>query len=89
VKNSATGGYFFAVNVLRYFNSNAIFTFFPQLRYLDQIFVLFFSNENNLGFHMRYHFFLHYGWFLKNLGKDFIRTNMHTTLTWIFVKKIA
>ena len=38
------------------------------------------SNENNLGFHMRYHFFLHYGWFLQNLGKDFIRTNMHTTV---------
>ena len=29
---------------------------------------------------MRYHFFLHYGWFLQNLGKDFIRTNMHTTV---------
>ena len=22
----------------------------------------------------------HYGWFLQNLGKDFIRTNMHTTV---------
>ena len=31
------------------------------------------------GFHMRYHFFLYYGWFLQNLRKDFIRTNMHTT----------
>ena len=30
---------------------------------------------------MRYHFFLHYGWFPQNLGKDFIRTNMHTTVT--------
>ena len=28
----------------------------------------------------RYHFFLHYGWFLQNLGKNFIRTNMHTTV---------
>ena len=27
---------------------------------------------------MRYHLFLQYGWFLQNLGKDFIRTNMHT-----------
>ena len=27
-----------------------------------------------------FHFFLHYGWFLQNLGKDFIRTNMHTTV---------
>ena len=26
------------------------------------------------------HLFLHYGWFLQNLGKDFIRTNMHTTV---------
>ena len=24
--------------------------------------------------------FLQYGWFLQNLGKDFIRTNMHTTI---------
>ena len=29
---------------------------------------------------MRYHLFLQYGWFLQNLGKDFIRTNMHTTV---------
>ena len=29
--------------------------------------------------HMRYHSFLQYGWFLLNLGKDFIQTNMHTT----------
>ena len=33
-----------------------------------------------LGFHMRCHIFLHYGWFLQNFGKDFIRTNMLTTL---------
>ena len=37
-------------------------------------------NEKTKGFHMRYHLFLHYGWFLQNLGKDFIRTNMHTTV---------
>ena len=42
---------------------------------------LFFTNENQLGFHMWYHLFLHYGWFLQNLGKDFIRTNMHTTVS--------
>ena len=29
---------------------------------------------------MRYHFVLQYGWFLQNLGKDFIPTNMHTTV---------
>ena len=32
----------------------------------------FFPNENQLVVHMRYHLFLHYGWFLQNLGKDFI-----------------
>ena len=34
--------------------------------------------------HMRYHLFLQYGWFLQNLGKDFIRTNMHTTVSILF-----
>ena len=34
-------------------------------------------NENQLGFNMRYHLFLHFGWFLQNLGKYFIQTNMH------------
>jgi hypothetical protein len=29
---------------------------------------------------MKYDLFLHYGWFLKNLGKDFIRTNIHTSV---------
>ena len=29
---------------------------------------------------MRYHLFLQYGWFYQNLGKDFIGTNMHTTV---------
>ena len=29
---------------------------------------------------MRYHFFLHYGWFFKNLGKEAVRTFMHTTV---------
>ena len=29
---------------------------------------------------MRYNLFLQYRWFLQNLGKDFIRTNMHTTV---------
>ena len=30
---------------------------------------------------MRYHLFLQYGWLIQNLGKHFIRTNMHTTAT--------
>ena len=29
---------------------------------------------------MRQHLFLHYGWFLQNLEKGCIRTNMHTTV---------
>ena len=29
---------------------------------------------------MMYNFFLYYGWFVQNLRKDFIRTNMHTTI---------
>ena len=50
------------------------------------IYIWFFcSNENNLGFHMRYHFFLPYEWFLQNLGKDFIRTNMHTYVVCTYV----
>ena len=31
-------------------------------------------------FYMRYHFFLHYGWFLQNLGKKAVLTFMHTTV---------
>ena len=42
--------------------------------------IVFFPNENQLGFHIRYHLFLHYGWFLQNLEKDFIGTNLHTTV---------
>ena len=30
---------------------------------------------------MRYHFFLHYGWFLQNFEKDFIPTLLHTTVS--------
>ena len=39
--------------------------------------------EKTKGFHMRYHFFLYYRWFLQNLRKDFFRTNMHTTVSLI------
>ena len=30
---------------------------------------------------MRDHFFLHYGWFFQNLGKEAVRTFMHTTVS--------
>ena len=42
--------------------------------------ILLHLNENKQPVHMRYYLFLQYGWFLQNLGKDFIRTNMHTTV---------
>ena len=31
-------------------------------------------------FYMKYCFFLHYGWFSQNLGKEAVRTLMHTTV---------
>ena len=48
--------------------------------FFQKNFSLLHLNENKQPFHMWYHLFLHYGWFLQNLGKDFIRTNMHTTV---------
>ena len=54
----------------------AILNFF----FLKKIFFLLHLIKKTKGFHMRYHFFLQYGWFLQNLGKDFIPTNMHTTV---------
>ena len=58
---------------MRFFES-ALFEFFFQKKKLLHL------NENKQPVHMRYHLFLHYGWFLQNFGKDFIRTNMHTTV---------
>jgi hypothetical protein len=54
----------------------------------------FFPNENQLGSHMRYRLFLHHGWFVQNLGKDSIPTNMHTTVhtystLWMVFKKFV
>ena len=40
----------------------------------------FISYKNQVEFHMMYHLFLHHGRFVQNLGKDFIPTNMHTTV---------
>ena len=58
---------------------------FGLLGFSKKNFVDFFPNENQLGFHMRYHLFLHYGWFLQNLKKDFIRTNMNTAVVMLTV----
>ena len=38
---------------------------------------------------MRHHFFLYYGWFLQNLRKYFIKTNMHTTVISLLFQAIA
>ena len=32
--------------------------------------------ENKQVVHMKYNFFLNYGWFLQNLGEEAVRTNM-------------
>ena len=50
-------------------------------------FFLLHLNENKQPVHMRCHLFLHYGWFLQNLGKEAVRTNMHTTV--IFTKYLC
>ena len=38
--------------------------------------------------YMRYHFFLHYGWFFQILGKEAVRTFMHTTVHIYYFFKI-
>ena len=50
------------------------FSFFKKRRILLHL------NRNKQPVDMRYQLFLHYVWFLQNLGKDFIPTNMHTTV---------
>ena len=39
--------------------------------------------------HMRYNFFLHYGWFLQNLGKEAVRTNMHTNVFILAIQTLS
>ena len=56
----------------QFFESAILIFFFKKKKKLLQF------NEKTKGFHMRYHLFLQHGWFLQNLGKYFIRTNMHT-----------
>ena len=52
--------------------------------------IFFFKKKNVFGFFQwkwlsyEVSFFLHFLWFLHNLGKDFIRTNIHTTTNWNF-----
>ena len=44
------------------------------------------SIEKKQPIHMRYHFFVHHEWFLQNLGKEAVRTNMHTTVSTVYIK---
>ena len=46
----------------------------------EKIFFLLHLKGNKQPLSMRYHFFLHYGWFLQNLKKETVWTNMHTTV---------
>ena len=52
------------------------------LNFLSQPFWFFFASSQwkTQPVNMRYHFFLHYGWFFQNLGKEGRRTFMHTTV---------
>ena len=42
--------------------------------------IFFFSQWKTQPVYMRYHFFLHYGCFFQNLGKEAVRTFKHTTV---------
>ena len=56
------------------FFESAILNFFSKKKEIAL------CQENRQPVHMRYHFFLHYGWFLQNLQKEAVQTNMHTTV---------
>ena len=53
---------------------------FEKKNFKKKSFVLLYLTKKTKGFHVSHHFFLYYGWFLQNLRKNFIRTNMHTTV---------
>ena len=66
-----------------------------KISFFNQPFWFFFSkkkkkmlhfNKNKQPVQMRYHFFLHYGWFFQNLGKEAVRNFMHRTVHDIFFK---
>ena len=51
--------------------------------------ILFFLNEKHKGGSYEVVLFLYYGWFLQNLEKGCIQTNMHTTVSMkVFYKDI-
>ena len=65
---------FLQINIENWRSWKMTFFGFLVIGFFNFVF-LFFLNENQLGFHMRYHLFLHYWWFIQNLGKDFIQIN--------------
>ena len=59
---------------MRFFESAILNNFLQEKNFLLHV------NESKQPVHMRYHLFQHYGWFLQNLGKYYIPTNMYTTV---------
>ena len=53
-----------------------------HFEFLSRPFWIFFASSHlrKQPVSMRYNFFLHYGWFFQNLGKEAVRTFMHTTV---------
>ena len=60
--------------------NDILFCFLFLCYWVFQSILFCFFNESHLCFHMMYHLFLHYWWFLQNLETGFIQTNMHTTV---------
>ena len=58
-----------------------------SLNFLSRPFWFFFASSQwkKQPVYMRYNFYLHFGWFFQNLGKEVVRTFMHTTVSckWI------
>ena len=62
------------------------------LNFLSRPFWFFFASYQwkTQPIYMRFHFFLHYGWFFQNLGIEAVRTFMHTTVPGTFLNiKVA
>ena len=61
---------------------NEVFLRWPFWIFRSAILNFFFASSHwkMQTFYMRYHFFLHYGWFFQNLGQEAVRTFMHTTV---------
>ena len=73
--NPRTNPWNFHEKILRIWLSFWIYFF----RFLSSFFAS--SNEKKQPIHMRYHFFVHHEWFLQNLGKEAVWTNIYTTVT--------